>query len=255
VTSVQRVNGIDVIRSATLSAKGLVFGMSTRHGGVSPLPLDLNLSFSVGDDPANVEKNRKVFFDTMEIPLDRLAFPTQVHGAGVTRIDRPGRFDACDALLTNTRGIYVCISVADCVPVFLYDPTHEVIAGVHAGWRGTVEGIAAASLARMSLEFNTEPRDVVAFIGPSAGGCCYAVGPDVANLFDAKFCHVNNGSTTIDLKQANREQLLTAGVGEESIEVSPLCTITESHLLHSYRRDGPRSGRMLAVCGMRQVKR
>ena len=244
------MNGIDIIRSTLLNNRDLVFGMSTRRGGVSPSPLDLNLSFSVGDDPSNVEKNREIFFNALSVPPDRVAFPMQVHSSTVVRIDGPGRFQSCDALVTNVRGVYLCISVADCIPLFLYDPTHHAIAGVHAGWRGTEGRIIKNTIARMMAEFATNPRDLIAFIGPSAGQCCYAVGPDVAGRFDPKFQQERNGSICIDLKAANKEQLLKAGVPETSIEVNPLCTISESDLLHSYRRDGPNSGRMLAVLGM-----
>jgi len=250
VRNILEMNGIDIIRSTLLNSRGLVFGMSTRRGGVSPSPLDLNLSFSVGDDPSNVEKNRAIFFNALSVPPDRVAFPMQVHRSTVVRIDGPGRFHSCDALVTNVRGVYICISVADCVPVFLYDPTHHAIAGVHAGWRGTENKIVAIAIARMMAEFATNPGDLVAFIGPSAGQCCYAVGPDVAGRFDPKFRQERRGSISIDLKAANKEQLLQAGVPETSIDVNPLCTISESDLFHSYRRDGPNSGRMLAVLGM-----
>ena len=244
-------NGLQIIRSEKLSMQGLVFGMSTRHGGVSPSPLGLNLSFNVGDDPANVRKNRALFFGELNIPLDRLAFPMQEHSAGVLRIDEPGRYSSCDALTTNKSDVYLCISAADCVPVFLYDRARKAIAGIHAGWRGTAAGIVRGALECMRREFSTDVRDLIAFIGPSADKCCYVVGPDVAGAFNAKFSHVKDGSSTVDLKGANRQQLLDAGVPADSIEVSPLCTISESHLLHSYRRDGAQSGRMLAVLGLR----
>jgi YfiH family protein len=222
----------------------LQFGMSTRVGGVSPATLGMNLSFSVGDDEANVKQNRELF------RLNELAIPRQVHSATVVRAHAPGSYAECDALITDQRRVFLCVSVADCVPVFVLDTKKRVIAGIHAGWRGTAGNIVSHSIDAMKREFASDPSDMIAFVGPSAGLCCYSVGGEVAAQFDHEFVHHLNGKVFVDLKLANASQLVASGVSPSAIEISPLCTITESTLLHSFRRDKEHSGRMMGVIGL-----
>lgn len=237
-----------IIRSTLLDSTGLVrTGMSTRYDASSGPPFDFNLSFNVGDDPSRVRLNRERFFGSLGISLDRLAIPKQVHSNTVMFADHPGGYDNCDALVTNTPGLSLCVSVADCLPVFLHDPKRNVIALVHAGWRGTAAGISENALELMKEQCGTDVGDVCAFIGPGAADCCYETGVDVAARFSMECVRQKDGKHFLDLKAANRMQLVTAGVDPSRIEVSPLCTISDSNLFHSYRRDGKRSGRMMAV--------
>ena len=226
------------------------FGMSTRLGGVSPAPLGMNLSFNVGDKETNVRKNRELFFGSLDIKLDELAMPGQVHSSEVKVVTEPGSYAECDALITNQQRVYLCVSVADCVPVFVFDQKRKVIAAIHAGWRGTAGKIAERSLEKMITEFSSDPSEVKAFVGPSASLCCYSVGEEVASQFDERFVHRLDGKIFIDLKSANVAQLVSNGIPESAIEVSPLCTVTESQLLHSFRRDKEKSGRMMGVIGI-----
>ena len=124
-----------VIR-ASVFPPGIVAAFSTRNGGVSPPPLGMNLSFRVGDDPVNVRKNREIFFGGLGIHLAQLAIPGQVHGTNVQHVEGPGEYPETDALISSGRGLFLCVSVADCVPVLLFDPLHNAVAAVHAGWRG-----------------------------------------------------------------------------------------------------------------------
>ena len=230
---------------------GMLAAVSTRQGGVSRAPLGMNLSFSVGDTEESVRENRRRFFSSLGIPVDALAIPRQVHSAVVARVEAPGPVSETDALVTNAPGLYLCVTVADCVPILLYDTEHRAVAAVHAGWRGSAAGILSLALTFMDSAFGTCPKDVRAYIGPAAGGCCYDIGPEVAERFPAQYVTGHQGSRRLDLKAFNADTLLEAGVDPSHIEVSPLCTITESHLLHSYRRDGPQSGRMMAIIGIR----
>lgn len=229
----------------------VVAAMSTRQGGVSKDPLGMNLSFSVGDDELSVRENRRRFFSALGIPVEALAIPRQVHSATVARVDGPGTLAETDALITNVPGVYLCVTVADCVPILLYDPEHRAVAAVHAGWRGSAAGILSLALKLMRSAFGTWPGELRAYVGPAAGGCCYEVGPEVARSFPARYVTDYQASRRLDLKAFNADTLREAGLDPSHIEVSPLCTITESHLFHSYRRDGPRSGRMMAVIGIR----
>lgn len=230
----------------------LMFGMSTNTGGVSPGTLGLNLSLSVGDDPENVRKNRELFFAALPAPLFAAAFTRQEHTVNVQTVTAPGISDSCDALITDRTGVFLTISIADCTPVMLYDPARHVIAGIHAGWRGTAGRIVEWSILRMTEQFGTQGQDIVAFIGPSAGPCCYEVGPEVAVQFPPECASPGKeGRFMLDVKEANRRQLLECGVPNSNIEVHSDCTI-HLPLYHSHRRDGKGSGRMLAVIGIHQ---
>jgi YfiH family protein len=209
----------------------------------------MNLSFMVGDDPVNVRKNREIFFAALGIPAGQVAIPGQIHGTTVRRVDGPGEYPETDALISSERGLFLCISVADCVPVLLYDPVHNAIGAVHAGWRGTASAILVAAVEAMHAEFGTIPAGLIASIGPSASGCCYSVGPDVATRFPPSFVREERGESFLDLKGVNRSQLLHSGLRPGNVELSPYCTISDSPLFHSYRRDGAKSGRMMGVIG------
>ena len=228
----------------------VVAAFSTRRGGVSPPPLGMNLSFNVGDTSENVVMNRAIFFGGLGLTLDRLAIPGQVHSATVHAAEKPGPYPETDGLVSDTPNIFLCVSVADCVPILLYDPMLRGVAAVHAGWRGTGSRIASGAVQKMMKEFGTNPRDLLAHVGPSAGSCCYAVGEEVASRFPDEFVSRKDSSLYVDLKQTNRHQLLEAGLLAERIEISPYCTISDSTLFHSHRREGSRSGRMMGVIGL-----
>jgi YfiH family protein len=188
-----------------------------------------------------------------------------------------------DALATRTPGLLLGVQTADCVPILLADTRQRVVAAIHAGWRGTLARIAMKTLGRMRMEFGTRPRDVVAALGPAIGRCCYEVGPEVAQAFaaqfpdaadwfDGPFEQLAHGEeplwlpwltmmppghvpppprVQLDLRAANRWQLADAGVPESKIAVNDLCTACRTDLLFSYRREGVKSGRMMAVIGAR----
>ncbi|MBK7257183.1 MAG: peptidoglycan editing factor PgeF [Ignavibacteriae bacterium] len=231
----------------------LVCALSTRIGGVSGGSFGMNLSFSVGDDPAAVEENRRRFFGAAGVPLDRVVFQRQVHGDTVRHVQAPGVMDATDGICTATADLYLCVTIADCVPVFLYDPEAQAVAVVHAGWRGTVAGIVSSGVAAMVRELGAQPARIRAYIGPSAGVCCYTVGEEVFSRLPAS-CVIEAGDgRKADLKNANRELLMGCGVRDEAIIVDRACTICGSDLYHSHRREGAASGRMMGVIGLRRV--
>jgi YfiH family protein len=243
-------NGM-IIESAFLNQyQGLRFGMSTRLGGVSPEPLGMNLSFRVHDDPANVIENRRRLFARLGMNLDSAAIPGQCHSDHVEVVSASGEYDQTDALITSTLNLPLVVSVADCMAVVLFDPTCNVLGTIHAGWRGTASSIVAQSLVRMRDTFGVSVREVVAYLSPSAGPCCYEVGPEVAAKFQSNYVQKRGGSLFLDLKNANADQLLAAGLQKDNIDISPQCTICNPDLFHSFRRDGERSGRMMAVASL-----
>lgn len=239
-----------VLRPGIFGDDGVLAAVSTRHGGVSGPGLGLNLSFSVGDAEANVLRNREIFFGLLGIGLEEIAVPRQVHGSRVLRVDAPGIFAECDAVVTSRVRVFLCVTIADCVPVLLFDPVTRTVAAVHAGWRGTAGGIVARALTLLGSECDVRAHNLLAYLGPAAATCCYTVGEEVASMFAPEFVLSASGTHTVDLKGANLRQLLEGGVRASNIEVSPHCTISEPDLFHSHRRDASRSGRMMAVLGL-----
>jgi len=240
-----------VVRSKIFSQHPeILFGMSTNSGGVSPGKFGLNLSFHVADDPDNVSENRRRFFSTLGITEKQIAFTHQHHTTNIISVDRSGISENCDALITDEKNLYLCISVADCTPVLLYDRRKSVVAGIHAGWRGTAGRIVEQTLQKVRKDFCTNPSDIVAFIGPSAGKCCYEVGSEVASQFpDDCVTAASPGKSWLDVKRSNLLQLLENGAPNSNIEESEECTI-HNNIFHSHRRDGIQSGRMFAVIGI-----
>lgn len=228
--------------------------MTTRHGGVSPQPFGMNLSFRVGDKEEYVEQNRRLLFRKLGASPERIAFGAQCHSTTIQEVRRGGIYEACDGFITCEPHLWLAVSVADCVPIFLYDTRQHIAAAIHAGWRGTKEGIVAKTVDRMKRAKHSMPEDILAFIGPSAGACCYEVGNDVAAFFSNGFLKTRNGRQFLDLKSANQEQLTKASVPARNIEVSADCTICNPDRYHSYRRDRGRSGRMMALIALDERK-
>ncbi len=247
MSSSDRINVI--VPEILVSTRLVRAAMSMRDGGVSPPPLDMNLSFKVGDEPSNVRENRSRFLRVVGTTEEHLALPSQVHGDRVLVVSAPGTYEECDGLITSSSGLFIGVSIADCVPVLLFDKRNHVVAAVHAGWRGTAAGIVRKAVTMMREEYASHPSDILGFIGPGASTCCYVVGKDVADRFDDSVKLVDDDKTILDLKKANALALVSAGMKEDNIEVSTHCTISEL-LFHSYRRDKDRSGRMLAVIGL-----
>jgi YfiH family protein len=237
-----------LITSEKLSGiQELRFGQSTRNGGVSPEPYGMNTSFRVGDEADHVKANRKKLLSLLGIARSEMAVPVQCHSDVVQIARHPGEYPACDGLVTDQAGLALAISVADCLPIVIYDALHRAVALVHAGWRGSAKGIARHAVQVMVREFQTDVARLAVYLGPSASVCCYEVGPEVAKLFPLECVDERKGRLYLNLKEANRRQLLDLGVEAQNLEVSSYCTICEPRLFHSYRRDKERSGRMMAV--------
>lgn len=178
-------------------------------------------------------------------------FLKQVHGCEVVRppwTDPP----EADASLTGDPGELLAIETADCLPVLLVDPVERRVAAAHAGWRGTAKGVVREALRELSRR-GSPPERLIAALGPSIGACCYEVGPEVELALGptgAPFFRPGTGDRKhLDLKAANRAQLIEGGVKEEQIDGVDLCTRCREDLFFSYRRDGAQAGRMISVLG------
>ena len=227
--------------------------ISTRLGGVSKSPFgSLNLALHVGDNVKDVISNRKRFALSLELNVEDIVSPNQVHGDRILRVDESHRGQGAlsyddaiketDALITNTPNLPLMLCFADCVPVLFVDVDHQAIGIAHAGWKGTMSKIAAKTLMAMTDEFGTDPRSCLAGIAPSIGSCCYEVGENVINSCKNAFpTHINEliinrgGKTYCDLWQANVIQLIEAGMNEENIDIARECTCCKDSWYFSYR--------------------
>lgn len=205
----------------------------------------------------------------------------QIHSDLIHVVDRPPETQLVgDGLITDTRGLLLAIQTADCLPIILVDPKQRVVGAFHAGWRGTVKRIVEKGVGAMRQWFGSRARDLKAAIGPGIHECCYAVGEEVREKFESQFAYADKlfrevkesdpvrekypllfltarapghgelpKKIFLDLVEANRQQLLAAGLLAKNIEVSPLCTNCRTDLLFSYRAEKGKTGRMMAVVG------
>lgn len=273
----RQAGGLELLVSATLEASGFINAFTTRQGGVSPLPAGtLNLGNFSQDDHLNINENRrrlKVALDHNERPLLTLQ---QIHSADIHRVTTPE--DAArvsveppigDALVTSRRDLLLGVQTADCLPILIADRRTGATAVVHAGWRGTLAGIARRTVEEMRERLDSRPGDLLAAIGPAIGPCCFEVGYEVVERFRAVWSHTaelisqsgqvhNPGQDErvhLDLSLANRLQLREAGLPDTSIEDCNLCTICHNHRFFSYRFENGAVnpvGRMMGVIGWRE---
>jgi purine-nucleoside/S-methyl-5'-thioadenosine phosphorylase / adenosine deaminase len=221
--------------------------MTTRGGGISQPPYEsLNLGFHVGDIGERVRLNRLSLFRALGKGLLEPVVGEQVHGSCAravgelhagTRWERNERSLAeTDALVTAACRLPLVTLVADCVPVALVDPVQKVAAVAHGGWRGLAAGILENALAAMSQSWGSAPADVVAWVGPAIGPCCYEVGQEVARHFPGAARPGTGGRSFLDLRSAARSRLTSAGLVDENVTGLDLCTSCRPDLFFSHRR-------------------
>ena len=237
---------------------------STRLGGVSGGEFtSMNTGFNRGDDPDRVTENYKRLCQSAGFEFESLVASAQDHNTfvrPVTRADRgtgiyrPRDMQSVDALITNETGVTLVTYYADCTPLFFVDTKNRAIGLAHAGWRGTVGRIGEKVVQKMTALYDTDPADMVAAIGPAISVCCYEVDKPCADHFYAleglnsgRFVFPKeNGKYMVDLIEANRQILSAAGVPDESITLSDLCTNCNSDLLWSHRATNGKRGNMSA---------
>lgn len=198
------------------------------------------------------EANRREFFESIGYVASSVVRGEQVHGDKISVAEGPGICRSTDSLITRNKELLLGISVADCVPVLIIDKRSKTIAAIHAGWRGTAKQIVAKTVEYLLDELHIDPKNLFAFIGPSAGVCCYEVGYEVVAHFPKTF-YIEKpelGKYMLDLKRTNAAQLIESGIPASNIDISEACTICDDNF-HSFRRDGAASGRMLAVIGVK----
>lgn len=256
-----RSGSLPTHRFGLLDCPGVVHGITAR---TPELPLFGNVSYMVGDDPDAVRANRNAWGRAIGFDSSRLVLARQVHGTTIQLVDEDdaGRgadsvetsIRGVDALFTGTRQLPVAVVAADCVPILVYDPFAGVVGAVHAGWRGTVDGIASEAVRQLTSSFSSRPRDLLVGLGPAICQSCYQVGPEVIERWRMNPCageadtvREDSSGYYFDLRAANQVQLLDAGVLPENIEVSPLCTRCANGAMFSRRGLGPKTGLFASI--------
>jgi polyphenol oxidase len=262
----QTLDDISVYTFNNLSAfDNLVHFVSTRQGGISDGHFaSMNIGFHIGDDNFRVLQNRRILSDAIGIDLMKFTFACQCHSTNVAIVDEHGRGKGAlekdtalvntDGMVTNVKNICLGIQVADCVPVLLYDPVKQVIASLHAGWRGTIRKIAGEAILKMVHNYGSRAEDIYASLGPSNGPCCYEVGEDVfrearialGSVKDIIKTSKTPGKYIFDQWEANIRQLRDAGVREENIELAGICSQCHHDEFFSSRAGNGTTGRFMA---------
>lgn len=222
-------------------------------------PYSFSLALHTKEDPNDIIQNRQRF--SKKFPNTKFIVANQSHSANIQIIKEAKELgwntlddaiENCDALITNQKNIMLTILTADCVPILLFDPVLKVVAAVHAGWKGTEQEILFKTVQKMQKVFNSNPKNIMAGIAPSIGKCCYEVDWNVAQHFEKvkNAYEEKNRKYMLDLPHINKKQLLKAGLKEENIEMSNICTACHVEQYFSYRKEQGCSGRFMSMIGL-----
>ncbi len=250
------VNKIPFFVSTMLSCP---HAFSTRLGGVSTQPhlFSMNLGENRGDDPACVKENFRRILLAANLPQTYVS-AIQIHSKEILYAAEPfaGK-PSCDGFYTDQENLTLCVKIADCVPILLYDPQAKTAAALHAGWRGSAQNIAGMGVLKMK-NLGADEKNIRAAIGPSIGRCCFGVRQDFIDEFSAlvgadtakNFIFEGPNQPHADLKALNKHFLMEAGVAEEHIDVCPLCTCCDPTLFFSHRASHGLRGTMAALIAL-----
>ena len=269
-TKLNQVNGVKFLTFNRLSEISFIkHAFSTKEGGVSEgIFKSMNLSFTRGDDSEKVKENYKRFFEAVGLTLNNMVMSDQIHEVDVLKIDEEKlsslgndiehrRFENVDGMITNLKNVPLVTFYADCVPLYIVDTKNKAIGMSHSGWRGTVKGMGIKTVEAMTSEYGTNPKDIVAVVGPSICKECYEVSKDVVDEFhkayDSKFDVskiydvTSKDKRQLNLWEANKQILMLAGITEENIVVSDVCTSCNHELLYSHRKTNGKRGNLVAI--------
>lgn len=250
-------NDLRYFQFETLKTRHAIF---TRQGGVSPEPWgSLNVGGTVGDDLARVRKNRNLSLNALGRSPESVFEVWQVHSADAVCANAPRpegeSLRQADIILTDKRDVTLFMRFADCVPILFHDPRKGVVGVAHAGWMGTLRDVAASTVNAMKTQYDSNPADIMACIGPSIGLDHYEIGADVILQVMQKFgddseqvLKSNNGKIHFDLWKTNQILLEHAGVGK--IEIAEICTACHTDDWFSHRAEKGRTGRFGALISL-----
>lgn len=246
-------------------------GFSTRLGGVSQgCYASLNLSFTRGDDEAAVRENYHRIAKSIGVKCENMVLSQQTHTTNVRVVTekdkgkgivKPLDYTDVDGMVTNIHGICLVTFYADCVPLYFVDPVQKAIGLSHSGWRGTVGKIGKETIRKMEEQYGSDPKDILAAVGPSICKDCYEVSEDVILEFQKNFkerywkdlfYRKENGKYQLDLWKANEIIFKESGILPEHIAVTNVCTHCNSEILYSHRTSGDRRGNLAAFLALKE---
>jgi YfiH family protein len=251
-------NGIPCLTSREFARAGpLVHGFLGRKG-VSLPPLASCRDRRIGDTQKGLAQNYERLARAFGLPSRGPVTINQVHGNSVFIVEDRGAGGPheveADAIVTNVEGIALGVLTADCLPILLFDPVKKVAGAVHAGWKGTVKKVTTAAVEAFTKNFGSNPGDLTSALGPCIEPCCYTVDNEVQAQYKRAFGdlpgYIRKGPgsrfNTLDIRTANIDQLLNAGLRKENISTESVCTSCRNELFFSYRKEGPLTGRQLS---------
>lgn len=259
-------NGVPFLSFPVFEKTGIVnHGFSTRLGGVSEgCWSSMNISTTRGDDPEHVKRNMELIAQAIGVETGDFTYTHQTHTTNVAVVeekDRGGRFKETDGMVTNVPGICLVTFFADCVPLYFVDPVKHAIGLSHSGWRGTVGKMGKVTIEKMKEVYGSEPGDILAAVGPSICQDCYEVSGDVIDRFKESFdkelwgklfYEKKDGKFQLDLWEANRQIFLEAGIKEEHMAVTNVCTHCNPEILFSHRMTGDKRGNLSAFLALKK---
>lgn len=226
---------------------------TTRQGGVSPAPFNsLNLGNFTDDLTENILENRRIVLTQLGFDLSKFTYVKQTHDDKILVTEKSEIQEGYDAIITNKKDLMIGVTVADCTPILIYDAENQVIAAIHAGWKGTVLQIVRKTLEKMQTHHNTNANHCFAYIGTCIDECDFEVGDEVATHFSEqhKVFYEKKQKYHVNLKKANEAQLLAFGIPKTQIEISPRSTASDIENYFSHRAEKGQTGRMMALIGM-----
>lgn len=260
-------NNVVYITYPNLEKLGFIkHASSTRIGGVSEIEYlsTMNLGYHTDDCADNVRKNFEIFASAIGIDINDMVSSRQRHNENIKTasradcgmgITKDADYDDVDALVTNEKYVALTVFGADCVPILFADPKNKAIGAAHCGWRGTYKNLAYLTAKKMNENYGSKFEDIFVSVAPCIHGCCYEVDEKLFNDFKNKFSYIDqknamrieNGAFYLDLPEINRQILISAGVKEENILVSDLCTACNHTELFSHRKSNGKRGIMASV--------
>lgn len=262
----KEVNGVPYLAYPVFESLGIVnHGFSTRLGGVSKGNYaTMNLSTTRGDDPEAIAENTRRIAAAIGVRTEDMVYTHQTHTTNVAAArekDRGKRFMDTDGMVTDVPGMCLVTFYADCVPLYFVDPVRKAIGLSHSGWQGTVHKIGKITIEKMTETYGSDPKDIIAAIGPSICQDCYEVSEDVIDQFRESFrkeilpelfYRKDNGKYQLNLWRANKEVLKEAGMKKERIAVTNVCTHCNPDILFSHRTMGNKRGNLSAFLALKR---
>ena len=253
----EKISNRIYLKSDFFEDESVTHAFTTSKGGVSQgIIKGFNLGFNTKDKRGSVLENYRLLSLDLGFDLSHTVISKQTHtdnirivtkddmGKGVTR---ESDIEDTDGLITDVKNLPLVVFSADCTPLLLYDKEREVIAAIHAGWRGTVKKIAKKAVSLMKENFECNPENILAAIGPSIGPCCFEFGREANEIFDGKYLTSKEDKYMVDIWSFNKDQLMLEGIPERNIDISSVCTVCNSNKYFSYRAHKERTGRQAAL--------